>query len=138
MDNKSSLLNKEVILIDWDWPDDKGPKCVEALITSYLSNDKYEISLSNPLVLPDGSLHRKLIIEGRHKGHPVIKIIPNFIRKIFIFNHPWSRVIAPFVAINIFTENGIFFSIACIYLKSVYLNARRIRLNSQTVCVPRT
>ena len=120
MDNKSLLINKEIVLIDWDWPDNKGPKYVEALITSGYDNDKYEISLIEPLISPDGTLHQKLIIKGRHKGYPVTKIVPNFIRRLFIFDHPWFRIIAPLVAVNISTENGVYFSIASIYLKSVY------------------
>ena len=125
MEKKSSLLNKEVVLIDWDWPNDKGPKCIEAIITTDYGNDKCEIFLSEPLALPDGSLHRKLIIEGRHKGYPITKITPGFIKKMFIFNHPLSRLIAPLVGVNVSTENGAFFSIACIYLKSVYLKATK-------------
>lgn len=123
MDNRSLLLNKEVVLIDWDWPDDKSPKCVEAFITNYYTNDKYGISLSKPLTLLDGSIHLKLIIEGRHKGHPITKVIPSFIRNVFIFDHPWSRIIAPLIAVNVSTENGNFFSTASIYLKSVYSKA---------------
>ena len=121
MEKKPPLLNKEVVLVDWDWPDDKGPKCIEAMITNDYGNDRYEISLSKPLTLPDGSLHQKLVIGGRHKGYPITKIIPNFIRKTLMFNHFLSRIIVPLVAVNISTENGSFFSIACIYLKSVYL-----------------
>lgn len=117
----SQLVNSEIVLIDWDWPNEKGPKCVEAIISKSHGIDKYEISLANPIALPDGSKHRNLIIEGRHKGHPINKIFPNFIRRLLIFKHPLSRMFVPFIAVNVSTENGLFFSRACIYLKSVYL-----------------
>lgn len=119
----TSIINKEVVLIDWDWIDDKGPKCVEAVITHSNGEDTYTISLLRPIILPDGSSHNKLLITGRHLGHSVLKIVPSFIRRIFIFKHPLSRMVAPLVAVNVSTIEGKFFSIACVYLKSVYLKA---------------
>lgn len=117
------LLNKEIVLIDWDWPDEKGPKCVEATITEELEGDTYRISLNKPVILFDGSSHRQFIISGRHKGYPVSKIFPSCIRKMFIFKHPLSRIITPLVAVNISTEDKKLVSIACVYLKALYLKA---------------
>jgi hypothetical protein len=123
MCNKSLLLNKEIVIVNWDWPNDKGPKYVEAILTKCRDDSKYEISLLKPLMLPDGTTHQKLVIDGRHKGFPVTRIVPNLVQKIFIFKHPLSKLVAPSVAVNIYTETGSFFSIASIYLKSVYLKA---------------
>lgn len=119
----TSIINKEIVLIDWDWIDDKGPKCVEAVIADTIGEDTYTISLLKPISLPDGSSHNKLLITGRHLGHPVIRIVPSLIRRIFIFKHPLSRMVAPLVAVNVSTLEEKFFSIACVYLKSVYLKA---------------
>jgi len=120
---KTTILNKEIVLTDWDWPNETGPNFIEAIVTTDYGKDKYEISLSVPLTLPDGSTHRKLIIQGRHQGFSVTKIIPSFFQSLFIFKHPLSKLFSPLVAVNVYTTKGLNFSIACAYLKSVYLKA---------------
>lgn len=120
---KSPLLNKEIVLVDWNLPNDTGLQYLEGIITQDLGNDRYMLSLPKPIKLYGGFLHQKLIIKGRHKGYPLTKIFPGFLKRLFIFKHPLSNLFAPLVAVNIYSENGESIDIANIYLKCVYLKA---------------
>jgi hypothetical protein len=117
-----SLLNAKVVLTDWEHTTERLPHCVEGIIAGDRGKDTYVVALTEPVEV-SGKIEARVVVSGRHSGFPVTRVFPVFPMGLLIFRHPLSRLFAPLVAVNVETECGHFFAVACMYLKSVYLKA---------------
>jgi hypothetical protein len=115
------LVRQRVVIGQWDYTGEQLPTWVEGEVERN-DLDTYLIALQRPVVVA-GQPEDKLVVTGRHIGHPISNILVGPIR-LWLCSLPLvARVLAPLVAANVSTPDGSRLGIAVIYLRSLFVAA---------------